>query len=93
LESGALLVAYDVVDDKRRAKVAKALGKLGKRVQLSVFLLRRGTPEGVAAVLAGLIAPKEDDVRIHVICLACERKAVLLGKARAAALPVGFRVL
>lgn len=58
METGAMLVAYDVVDDKRRGKVAKALGRLGRRVQYSVFLLKRGTPEEVAAALAGLIAPR-----------------------------------
>lgn len=86
-------MAYDVVDDKRRGKVAKALEKLGQRVQYSVFLLRRGTPLEVAAALGKLIDPKVDNVRIHVLCAGCEGKAVLLGRAGEGEEVVGFRVV
>lgn len=91
--AGALLVAYDIVDDKRRGRVAKALEKLGLRVQFSVFLLRRKTPEDVRAALAPLIVPKEDNVRIHVLCASCEGKVLLLGRAQVDNQPVGFRVV
>lgn len=93
MAAGALLVTYDVVEDKRRGKVAKALEKLGRRVQYSVFLLRGRTPEEVAAALESFIVPKEDNVRIHVLCAACEGRALLLGCALETSLPVGFRVV
>lgn len=33
------LVAYDIPDDRRRTRVAKALGGFGDRVQYSVFVV------------------------------------------------------
>ena len=60
-----LLVAYDIPDDQRRRKVMKALVRLGRRVQYSVFVVRRGSAEAVEAVLRPLIVPADDDVRIH----------------------------
>lgn len=76
-----LLVAYDITDDGRRMKVMKALERMGRRVQYSVFVVERGSAEVVAAVLRPLIVPADDDVRIHVICGGCEGAAVLLGRA------------
>ncbi len=88
-----LLVAYDIPDDRHRDRVAKALLQLGRRVQYSVFLVHRGTAEEVGRALAALIAPKEDNVRIYVLCAGCEAKSVLLGRAREAELPGGYRVI
>ena len=36
------LVAYDIPDDRRRTRVAKALLKYGDRVQYSVFIVDAG---------------------------------------------------
>jgi CRISPR-associated endonuclease Cas2 len=77
-----LLVAYDVRDDGRREKVALALTRLGRRVQLSVFLVDRHTPREVSVEIEPLIDLSEDDVRIHSICVSCEDNSVLLGLAR-----------
>lgn len=33
------LICYDVVDDKRRGRLAKVLGKYGDRIQYSVFVV------------------------------------------------------
>lgn len=90
---GILLVAYDIPDDRRRIKVAKALIRLGKRVQYSVFVLNRGTPEDVARSIRHLIVPAQDDVRIYFLCAACQEKQILLGRAARAVLPAGFRVI
>ena len=88
-----ILVCYDIPDDRRRKKVAKALAGLGRRVQYSVFLVHRAGSAEIAATLSPLLRPAEDDVRIHPLCGTCEPKAVLLGRAREAALPEGFRIL
>lgn len=88
-----LLVAYDIPDDRRRARVMKALARLGRRVQYSVFLLLQSTPEQIAAELGPLIDAREDDVRIHPLCGACEKKAVLLGLATVVVPERGFRVI
>jgi CRISPR-associated protein Cas2 len=89
----ALLVSYDISDDKRRRSVAKALARLGRRVQYSVFLLHRGTAGEVESALLPLIAEEVDDVRIHPLCTACEAKRVLLGRADGAGADRGFRVV
>ncbi|MEZ5213030.1 CRISPR-associated endonuclease Cas2 [Gordonia sp. (in: high G+C Gram-positive bacteria)] len=34
-----LLVAYDIVDDRRRARLARLLSAFGDRIQYSVFLI------------------------------------------------------
>lgn len=73
-----LLVAYDIPDDRRRRTVMKALMRLGRRVQYSVFLVRRASVEAVAAALRPLLLASEDDVRVHVICCGCEAQAVLV---------------
>jgi CRISPR-associated protein Cas2 len=89
----ALLVSYDVPDDKRRRSIAKALARLGRRVQYSVFLLHRGTAEDVTRAVLPLLDAAEDDVRIHPLCGACEGKAVLLGRAEGRRDDETFRVV
>lgn len=88
-----LLVAYDIPDDKRRTKVMKTLNRLGERVQFSVFVVRRHDPAAVVAALSPLLELSDDDVRIHVLCASCERKATLLGRALGGELPAGFRIV
>lgn len=34
-----ILVAYDIVDDRRRARLAKVLSAFGDRIQYSIFLI------------------------------------------------------
>ncbi|MBK9265640.1 MAG: CRISPR-associated endonuclease Cas2 [Polyangiaceae bacterium] len=46
----ALLVAYDIPDDRRRGLVAKGLLRVGRRVQYSVFLVRDGAPRDVVGI-------------------------------------------
>jgi len=88
-----VLVAYDIPDDRRRKGVAKALAQVGRRVQYSVFLVHRGTPEEIAATLTPLIVVGEDNVRIHPLCSACEGKALLLGRAAEPAHGARFRIV
>lgn len=89
-----ILVAYDIPDDRRRARIAKALLRVGRRVQYSVFLAERGTPAAIAASLGSLLDVGVDDVRVHPLCAACEARTLLLGwRARAGRPPEGFRVI
>ena len=88
-----VLVAYDIPHDRRGQRVAKALGRLGKRVQWSVYLVWRATPAQIAKVLGPVIEPAEDDVRIHPLCVSCQGEEVLLGKAQQREAPAGFRVV
>jgi len=88
-----LLVAYDITDDRRRTRVTKVLARRGRRVQYSVFLLSSGTPGEVAAELSPLIEAREDNVRVHVLCAACDQKAVMLGTAAVRVDERTFRII
>ena len=92
--SQAVLVSYDIVHDRRRRKVRKALTRLGRRVQHSVFLIEHRSPDSIRQAIEPLIQRADDDVRIHPLCANCKTKTLLLGRARArAALPPGFTVV
>ena len=76
------VVAYDVPDDRRRARLALVLEDFGDRMQYSVFeVLAEG--EDLATLrerIAGVIDPREDKVRFYALCDACVEKAFDLGK-------------
>ena len=77
------LVAYDIADDARRLRVAKALLDYGVRVQESVFECLVANEAKVAEMidrLRELIEPEEDAVRIVPVCAACTGKLVILGR-------------
>ena len=59
-----MLVAYDIVDDRRRDRVAVALQEHGERVQYSVFFVdgRPATFVRLRALLLDLIDPDVDTV-------------------------------
>ena len=72
------VIAYDVVDDRKRNRVAKALERLGQRVNLSVFecaLTPRGF-SGLRKKIAGLIDKRTDTVIYYPLCLDCRAGAV-----------------
>lgn len=72
------IIAYDIVDDKRRNKISKILEKYGSRVNFSVFecmftdsqLLR------VQKEIGNMIASKEDTVVYYPCCVNCFTKIV-----------------
>ena len=76
------LVTYDIVDDKRRLKVANLLEDYGKRVQYSVFevWLPYAELETFKAKLQNLIESKSDSVRLYELCGTCQQKVVVLGQ-------------
>ncbi len=76
------VVVYDVVEDKRRLKVAKYLESMGDRVQYSVFEVYL-TPKELQEVmkkLATLIEAEEDGIRVYNLCTACREKVHSLGQ-------------
>lgn len=75
------LISYDIVDDKRRTKIAKKLCDFGKRVQFSVFEcdLNQEQIEKVMKVIDPLINKKEDSVRIYRICQNCRAAIISIG--------------
>lgn len=76
-----ILVSYDIVDDRRRSKVANALKNYGRRVQYSVFecILERDRIKKMIEVINGLINKQEDSVRIYQLCDTCLRKTKVCG--------------
>ena len=67
------VVAYDISDEKRRAKVVKVMETIGARVNYSVFdcFLTPIQYNNVYEQLSQIIMPKEDRVNIYPICAEC----------------------
>lgn len=78
------LVTYDIVDDGRRARVARALMDLGERMQYSVFEmdLESRELEEMLGSLAGLVDPREDNIRVYRLCATCLGSVRNLGRPR-----------
>ncbi len=88
------VVSYDIVDDRRRHRVAEALKDFGVRVQKSVFecLLDDARRQRLEARLAKLIDRKTDTVLIYFLCAACMDRKSALGLATAS-LPESVKIL
>lgn len=83
-ERAFYLIAYDVPDDKRRARVAKMLEALGERVQYSVFeaWLTASELQNLRKRLQRLLEEQEDSVRIYALCAACQARVAVLGHGK-----------
>lgn len=88
------VIAYDIVDDKRRLKVAKQLERVGERVQHSVFevYLTSNELDQLLKRLEKLIDQKEDSVRVYFLCASCRGKIRMIGKALVTP-PPGVRIV
>lgn len=81
-----VVVSYDVVDDRRRQKVAKALLDFGgQRVQRSVFecYITTANLEKLRQRVRKLIEEKEDSVRFYRLCDTCLESIEHMGIAQA----------
>ncbi len=74
------VISYDIIDDKKRAKVADTLLDFGKRVQDSVFEceLTDVYLENLVRKLKKIISP-EDSIRIYSLCSQCSKSIRILG--------------
>ncbi|NWJ98509.1 MAG: CRISPR-associated endonuclease Cas2 [Chloroflexi bacterium] len=79
-----IVVAYDVVEDRRRNKVFKALKNHGRHVQYSVFEceLRLNDLRRLQTQLTRLINPGEDNVRFYFLDRDAVSRIESLGKSR-----------
>ncbi|MBI4820413.1 MAG: CRISPR-associated endonuclease Cas2 [Deltaproteobacteria bacterium] len=77
-----VVVAYDIVDDERRGRVAKALNGYGERVQKSVFdcLVDERRLAELQERLEDLIDLSTDSVRYYRLCAKCERTVTVQGR-------------
>lgn len=69
-----LLIAYDIVDDRRRDRVAVALQAHGERVQYSVFMVD-GRPASFVRLRAGIAALIDPAVDTVMFCDLGSREA------------------
>ena len=77
------VIAYDIPDDRRRLKVARALEGHGERVQYSVFECQL-TGKQFRALwqeLGELIQPVEDSLRVYRLCPVCAAWVKTAGRA------------
>ena len=79
--SAFYLISYDVVNDRRRNKIAHLLEGYGMRVQKSVFecVLTADQLEFVQKRLLKVLKPQEDQVRFYPLSAHCRRKVMILG--------------
>jgi CRISPR-associated protein Cas2 len=77
------IVSYDIVDDKRRHKVAQILESYGVRAQYSVFECEITDRQQMTlqGKLRRVIDEGEDDIRFYPINAAEIHRIKLLGKA------------
>ena len=75
------VIAYDVVNDRRRLKIARLLERYGERVQYSVFEMYLSDQEWqqVQKNLQRLLNTQEDSVRVYRLCAVCRTRIVHLG--------------
>lgn len=73
LSKRMVVVAYDISNDRRRAKAVKILERVGVRVNFSVFecMLTERQYESLRDELLQVISLKEDTVVYYPICLNC----------------------
>lgn len=77
-----LLVCFDIVEDRPRAKVAKILKEYGQRIQKSVFECTDISEEKYLKLkdrLEGCVDSSEDTIRYYFICRKCLQKMEFTG--------------
>lgn len=76
-----VVVSYDIVDDKVRAKTAKLINNFGERVQKSVFECRINDRLYLKMKngIEKLINWEEDSVRYYVLCASCVKNVEISG--------------
>lgn len=72
------VIAYDIIDDRRRNRVVKVIEQYGMRVNYSVFecMLTDVQFRNVQEKIAKLIKPREDSVIYYPICVDCFSKII-----------------
>ena len=73
------LIAYDIADNKRVAKLGRFLSKVGVRIEYSIFYVKAAKDEmtEIAMKITNIIDTEMDDVRIYEI----EDYGIALGNA------------
>jgi CRISPR-associated protein Cas2 len=90
-----IVVSYDIADDRRRRRVAKAMENQGKRVQESVFecLLDERRLLKLQRKLRELLDQEVDSVRFYKLCEACRPRIETLGQGPPASEPTNVIIV
>ncbi len=77
------VVTYDILEDRRRSRVAKTLLDFGSRVQYSVFecIMDNALLEELYVRLSE-IAGDDDSIRIYGLCAKCEPSVKIIGRGK-----------
>lgn len=75
-----VILCYDMVDDRRRARLYQVMQGFGRAVQRSVFEceLSAAELERLRRRVRRLIDPARDSVRLYVLCEECARRIEVL---------------
>lgn len=77
-------MAHEILDDKRRLRVAKVLLGYGERVQYSLFECQISKVEylRMREKLDEVLDPSQDAVSFYFLCESCRRKIARIGPKR-----------
>jgi len=84
MERAFYVLAYDIANDKRRARIAKLCEAVGERVQASVFEGYFTPPEleKLLKKLGRVLKVEEDSLRVYALCSACRQRLVVRGRGK-----------
>jgi CRISPR-associated protein Cas2 len=77
-----MIVAYDIANPKRLAKIAKIMKDYGVRVQKSIFEVtaKGGGFEQMRRRVEAVIVPEEDGVKYFPLCDKCSGTVEIIGQ-------------
>jgi CRISPR-associated protein Cas2 len=77
-----MIVAYDIANPKRLAKIAKIMKDYGSRVQKSIFEVsaRGGVFNEIRRRVEEVIIPEEDGVKFYPVCEKCAGTVEIIGQ-------------
>jgi CRISPR-associated protein Cas2 len=89
------IIAYDISDDRRRARVAAILQAYGDRIQRSVFVatIDTGQLNEARERISQIIDPGTDSVYVFRQCAACWEAVGIYGQATVAGQALYWAVL
>jgi CRISPR-associated protein Cas2 len=81
MERNFYLLVYDIADNKRRLKIAKACESIAERVQFSVFeaYLTPVELQKLVKQTNKIMKNEEDGLRVYIICASCKAKVRVFG--------------
>lgn len=77
-----LVVAYDIVSNRRRSRLVKVLKDYGLRVNYSVFEceITAQREKELRKRVSAIVDPKDDRVLFYKLCAACQKRRDYIGQ-------------